>query len=82
MGRGVRRHTKTPHDLIVMEIESKPLPEENWKELSKIGFKRCVVRHIPPPQKTRHDLGEKFAVLHVWGMTVYDTVIFIDADTL
>jgi hypothetical protein len=81
MGRGVRRQTKTPHDLIVMEIESKPLGEENWKELYKSGFKRCVVKSIPPPAKTRPDLAEKFGVLHVWAMTVYDTVLFIDADT-
>jgi hypothetical protein len=81
MGRGVRRHTKTPHDLIVMEIESKPLGEEHWKELSKSGFKRCVVESIPPPAKTRPDLAEKFGVLHVWAMSVYDTILFIDADT-
>lgn len=81
MGRGIRRHTQTPHDLIVMEIESKPLGPEHWAELTKIGFKRCVVQSIPPPKQTRPDLKEKFAVLHVWAMTVYDTVLFIDADT-
>mmetsp|Transcript_17360 Transcript_17360/g.32911 ORF Transcript_17360/g.32911 Transcript_17360/m.32911 type:complete len:355 (+) Transcript_17360:184-1248(+) len=81
MGRGVNRHTQTPHDLIVMEIESKPLGPEHWAKLSQIGFKRCVVQSIPPPQQTRPDLKEKFAVLHVWAMTVYDTVLFIDADT-
>jgi Glycosyl transferase family 8 len=81
MGRGVRRHTKTPHDLIVMELESKPLGELHWDELSKSGFTRCVVDSIPAPATTRHDLKEKFAVLHVWAMTVYDTVLFIDADT-
>jgi Lipopolysaccharide biosynthesis proteins, LPS:glycosyltransferases len=81
MGRGIRRHTQTPHDLIVMEIESKPLGPDHWAELTKIGFKRCVVQSIPPPKQTRPDLKEKFAVLHVWAMTVYDTVLFIDADT-
>lgn len=84
MGKGVRKHTKTPHDLIVMEIESKPLAQEHWDKLSPLGFKKCVVKSIPPPnpQKTRHDLLEKFGVLHVWAMTVYDTILFIDADTL
>ncbi|GFH46233.1 nucleotide-diphospho-sugar transferase [Chaetoceros tenuissimus] len=82
MGRGVNAHTKTPHDLVVMEIEGKPLGDDNWKILNEVGFKRCVVKSIPPPRRTRHDLGEKFGVLHVWAMTVYDTVLFIDADTL
>ncbi|KAL7535397.1 hypothetical protein ACHAWF_005159 [Thalassiosira exigua] len=83
MGRSVRRHTKTPHDLVVMEIESKPLGKESWDLLSSVGFKRCSVKSIPPPKpdKTRRDLREKFGVLHVWAMTVYDTVLFIDADT-
>ena len=83
MGRGVRRHTQTPHDLIVMEIENKPLGDENWKILEEVGFKRCVVKSIPPPDasKTRPDLREKFGVLHVWAMTVYETILFIDADT-
>ena len=83
MGKGVRKHTKTPHDLIVMEIETKPLGEEHWAKLSEAGFKKCVVKSIPPPDpsKTRFDLKEKFGVLHVWAMTAYDTVLFIDADT-
>ena len=82
MGRGVEAHTKTPHDLIVMEIEGKPLGDDNWKILNEVGFKRCVVKSIPAPHRTRFNLGEKFGVLHVWAMTVYDTVLFIDADTL
>jgi hypothetical protein len=82
MGRGVIANTKTPHDLVVMEIEGKPLGDENWKILNEVGFKRCVVKSIPAPHKTRFNLVEKFGVLHVWAMTVYDTVLFIDADTL
>mmetsp|Transcript_8606 Transcript_8606/g.12712 ORF Transcript_8606/g.12712 Transcript_8606/m.12712 type:complete len:331 (-) Transcript_8606:49-1041(-) len=83
MGRGVRRHTKTPHDLIVMEIESKPLSQEQWDLLTPAGFKKCVVKSIPPPhpEKTRRDLLEKFGVLHVFAMSVYETILFIDADT-
>jgi hypothetical protein len=83
MGKGVRAHTKTPLDLVVMELESKPLSEEAWKELAQVGFQKCSVGSIPPPDaaKTRQDLREKFAVLHVWAMEVYDTVLFLDADT-
>jgi len=81
MGRGVKTHTQTPIDLVVMELQSKPLSDALWKELKAVGFMRCTVESIPAPEKTRHDLKEKFAVLHVWAMTVYETVLFIDADT-
>jgi hypothetical protein len=82
MGMGVKAHTQTPHDLVVMELQSKPLNEEEWKLLHDVGFMRCQVTSIPPPPgvKTRADLKEKFAVLHVWAMEVYDTVLFVDAD--
>jgi len=82
MGRGVVKFTKTPIDLVVMELQSKPLTSDQWVDLHKVGFVKCIVESIPAPEKTRHDLTEKFAVLHVWAMTVYDTVLFLDADTL
>ena len=83
MGRGAKKTTKTLFDLVVMELESNPLSREAWKLLSEVGFQRCIVKSIPPPPgvKTRGDLTEKFAVLHVWAMEVYETVIFLDADT-
>lgn len=83
MGKHVNQHTKTPHDLIVMEIDGKPLGKESWNILAEVGFQRCTVSSIPPPkpERTRRDLLEKFGVLHVWAMTVYDKILFIDADT-
>jgi len=81
VGLGVRRKTKTPLDLVVMELKSKPLAEEMWELLRPAGFIRCSVESIKAPEKTRGDLKEKFAVLHVWAMEVYDTVVFLDADT-
>mmetsp|Transcript_28 Transcript_28/g.64 ORF Transcript_28/g.64 Transcript_28/m.64 type:complete len:325 (-) Transcript_28:789-1763(-) len=81
LGLGVRRKTKTPVDLVVMELKSKPLGEDMWEILKPSGFIRCSVETIKAPQKTRGDLKEKFAVLHVWAMEVYETVVFLDADT-
>jgi len=82
MGRGVKKYTATPLDLVVMELQSKPLTSEQWVDLHEVGFMKCVVESIPAPAKTRSDLKEKFAVLHVWAMVIYDTVLFLDADTL
>lgn len=81
LGLGVRRKTKTPVDLVVMELKSKPLGEDMWELLKPAGFIRCSVESIKAPEKTRGDLKEKFAVLHVWAMEVYKTVVFLDADT-
>lgn len=84
LGRALSRHTaRTPHDRVVMELEHKPLSDESWSVLRSVGYQRCVVHPIPPPnpEKTRSDLREKFAVLHVWAMTVYERLVFLDADT-
>lgn len=81
LGLGIRRHTKTPVDLVVMELQSKPLGEDMWEILKTSGFIRCSVEPIKAPRKTRGDLKEKFAVLHMWAMEVYETVVFLDADT-
>jgi hypothetical protein len=81
VGLGVRQKTKTPVDLVVMELRSKPLSEETWEILRPSGFIRCSVESIKAPEKTRGDLKEKFAVLHVWAMEIYETVVFLDADT-
>eukprot|EP00531_Pseudo-nitzschia_arenysensis_P005311 CAMPEP_0116156252 /NCGR_PEP_ID=MMETSP0329-20121206/22734_1 /TAXON_ID=697910 /ORGANISM="Pseudo-nitzschia arenysensis, Strain B593" /LENGTH=271 /DNA_ID=CAMNT_0003653325 /DNA_START=200 /DNA_END=1016 /DNA_ORIENTATION=+ len=80
LGLGVRQKTKTPVDLVVMELKSKPLGEDMWEILRPSGFIRCSVETIKAPKKTRGDLKEKFAVLHVWAMEVYETVVFLDAD--
>lgn len=83
LGRALARHTVTPHDRVVMELQNKPLSDESWSDLKSVGYMRCVVSRIPPPnpEKTRHDLQEKFAVLHIWAMTVYSRMVFLDADT-
>ncbi len=81
LGMGIRKKTKTPLDLVVMELKSKPLSADTWKILEPAGFLRCSVESIKAPAKTRGDLKEKFAVLHVWGMEVYEKVVFLDADT-
>ncbi len=85
LGRALKKHTvDTEFDLIVMTLETKPLSDASMKELAGVGFINCAVSPIRPTHlegKTRKDLQEKFGVLHVFAMTVYETVLFIDADT-
>ena len=81
IGKSIKSRTKTPVDLVVMELQHKPLTDEEWTDLRAVGWQRCTVDAIPAPKKTRPDLKEKFAVLHVWAMTVYETVVFLDSDS-
>lgn len=85
LGRALKKHTvDTEFDLVVMTLETKPLSNDSMAQLSKAGFMNCAVSPIRPGHlegKTRKDLQEKFGVLHVFAMTVYETALFIDADT-
>eukprot|EP00551_Chaetoceros_affinis_P006722 CAMPEP_0203674544 /NCGR_PEP_ID=MMETSP0090-20130426/16594_1 /ASSEMBLY_ACC=CAM_ASM_001088 /TAXON_ID=426623 /ORGANISM="Chaetoceros affinis, Strain CCMP159" /LENGTH=297 /DNA_ID=CAMNT_0050540453 /DNA_START=68 /DNA_END=961 /DNA_ORIENTATION=+ len=85
LGRALKKHTvDTEFDLIVMTLETKPLSNDSMRDLANVGFINCAVSPIRPTHlegKTRKDLQEKFGVLHVFAMTVYDTALFIDADT-
>lgn len=85
LGRALKKHTtETEFDLVVMTLKHKPLSDESMSQLAEVGFVNCVVDPIRPSHlegKTRKDLQEKFGVLHVFAMTIYDTVLFIDADT-
>merc|ERR1712183_493260 len=81
LGLGVRAKTKTPLDLVVMELQAKPLGDNMWNLLRPVGYIRCAVDSIKAPARTRPDLIEKFAVINVWAMEVYETVVFLDADT-
>lgn len=85
LGKALKKHTTdTDFDLVVMTLKSKPLSEESMKKLTEVGFVNCVVGSIRPTRlegRTRGDLQEKFGVLRVFAMTIYDTVLFLDADT-
>ena len=85
LGRALKKHTtKTDFDLVVMTLKNKPLSQESMSQLAQIGYTNCIIDPIRPTHlegKTRKDLQEKFGVLHVFSMTVYDTVLFMDADT-
>ncbi len=85
LGRALKKQTtETDFDLVVMTLKHKPLSEESMKKLADVGFVNCVVEPIHPPHvegKVRRDLTEKFGVLHVFATTIYETVLFLDADT-
>ena len=85
LGKALKKDTKdTDFDLVVMTLKNKPLSDDLMNQLTKVGFQNCVVESIRPSHvegRTRGDLQEKFGVLHVFAMTIYDTVLFLDADT-
>lgn len=84
----LRLHTTDEHfDMVVMELVSKPLGVAAWVCLEKMGWKRCVVDRINPfdevgIQKRYPRFVDLLTKVHVWGMTMYETLVFLDADTL
>jgi alpha-N-acetylglucosamine transferase len=68
-----------PLDLVMLEVESHPL--SFFEDLSRAGWKRCTVERIPPPRVRHKKFLDQFSKLHVWNMTFYDSVIYMDLDT-
>lgn len=86
LGHSLRLHTTTEQfDMVVMELASKPLSSTAWRCLSEIGWKRCVVDRIAPLQEgvsRAYRYVDQFTKLRLWGMTMYHTVVYLDADTM
>ena len=84
LGRSILKHTTAPVDLVVMELENKPLSEEAWVRLQSVGWQRCVVERIAPldESQTFGRFRDQFTKLHAWGMVMYDQLLYLDSDTL
>ena len=84
LGVSILSHTHSALDLVVMELESRPLSATNWARLRAVGWKRCTVHRIAPTDEisTFPRFRDQFTKLHLWGMVMYTTVLYLDADTL
>jgi len=88
LGHSLRTHTtELNFDMVAMELVTKPLGSAAWDCLHAVGWQRCVVDRINPLDEagTRRRVRRFVDVLtkiHVWGMTMYQTLVFLDADTL
>ena len=87
LGRSLRTHTQDSFDMVVMELASKPLNTTAWTCLRAVGWQRCVVDRISPldEEATRRYIArfeDQFTKLHLWDMTMYETLVYLDSDTL
>jgi hypothetical protein len=88
LGHSVRAHTTdTLFDMVVMELATKPLGSAVWDCLRKAGWQRCVVDRIVPldeaaTQSKHPRFLDQFTKLHLWDMTMYETLLYLDSDTL
>lgn len=86
MAHALRLHTTTEQfDMVVMELASKPLDSTAWRCLQEMGWKRCVVDRIGPLQEgssRAYRYVDQFTKLNLWGMTMYHTLVYLDADTM
>jgi lipopolysaccharide biosynthesis glycosyltransferase len=76
-------------DRIIMELEptrKKPatrLSRNEWASLQRAGWThKCTIQPIQPTIPASSRFEDQFAKLRIWGMTVYDIAIYMDADTL
>jgi glycogenin glucosyltransferase len=76
----IRRLTKTPVDMVLMELLSNPIPSEDWKLLRDVGWKRCVVPRLDPARRSYRRYFEQFTKLHMWAMTDYESIVYLDLD--
>ena len=88
LGHSLRSHTTdTRFDMVVMELTTKPLSRAAWGCLREVGWQRCVVDRIVPLDEVATQSKEprwldQFTKLHLWGMTTYETLLYLDSDTL
>lgn len=84
LGASVQRFTSIALDLVVMELSSKPLSNNAWLRLRNAGWQKCVVDRIAPLDEkgTFGRFRDQFTKLHAWGMTMYNTLLYLDSDTL
>jgi glycogenin glucosyltransferase len=88
LGRSLRTHTSdVEFDMVWMELSHKPLSHDAWTCLREVGWQRCVVHRIVPLDETSIQMYEprfldQFTKLHLWSMTMYETLVYLDSDTL
>jgi hypothetical protein len=88
LGHSLRAHTTQPYfDMVVMELATKPLNSTAWGCLREVGWQRCVVDRIIPLDEAATRSYEprfldQFTKLNLWGMTMYETLVYLDSDTL
>ena len=88
LGHSIRTHTtELKFDMVAMELATKPLGSAAWGCLHAVGWQRCVVDRISPLDEdaTRRYIArfeDQFTKLHLWDMTMYETLVYLDSDTL
>ena len=84
LARSTQRYANIPVDLVYMLLKTKPIPKEQQQRLQRVGWKRCDVSRIVPLDEagTFERFRDQFTKLHLWGMTVYKTILYMDSDTI
>lgn len=70
-------------DRVILELRHSPLTRYQWARLQRAGWThKCTIDPVPARRRPSPRFVDQFAKLRVWGMTVYDVVVYMDADTL
>ena len=82
--RSAMKHIAADTDFVYLELSNKPLSNSSINSLDDAGWQRCIVDRIAPldEEGTFERFRDQFTKLHIWGMTAYDRVLYMDSDAL
>jgi lipopolysaccharide biosynthesis glycosyltransferase len=69
-------------DYILLETPLRPIAEMDRAYLKRLGWNICTVTPIEPKHYNFGRFVDQFAKLHLWSFVQYETVIYLDSDTL
>uniref|UniRef100_A0A0G4HTF8 Nucleotide-diphospho-sugar transferase domain-containing protein n=1 Tax=Chromera velia CCMP2878 TaxID=1169474 RepID=A0A0G4HTF8_9ALVE len=81
----VKQHTQQePVDSVVMVLKERPLETAALTKLREAGAKICEVPRIPPhdEEATFWRFRDQFTKFHIFGMTCYRGIMYLDSDCL
>ena len=64
-----------------MDLIEKPLGDSSLSKLEKAGWKICHVSRLEPLFPSVR-LADTFSKLHIWNMTAYARIMWIDSDVM
>jgi lipopolysaccharide biosynthesis glycosyltransferase len=85
LGRTLRRHSNL--DMIMLELITRPIPQDTRITLRRAGWTTCKVSKIPGPSHVATDANRFlqayiYSKFHAWQLIEYSAIALLDLDML
>jgi lipopolysaccharide biosynthesis glycosyltransferase len=81
--KSIQEHVKKREmDLILLEIPSRPLTDNDRTYLKGLGWNICTVTPIDAKHRPFGRFVDQFNKFHLWSFVEYDKVLYLDSDAL